>query len=106
MLNMFDFLTIVLVRLTRGISGHLIERGRMYLQVEVSQEALLCFKQAQKLEIRAKVQNNMECNNNTARQRCFKPDFREHPDLLEGDDGLLSQTETASREQGHSLESS
>ncbi len=106
LLKMFNFHTNLLVRLTRDIAWYFIKRGQMFLEVNAPQNALICFNHARNLEIGANVREKMEPNRNTTEPNPPQPDFREHLDLLEGDDGLIYQAETAAREQEHALQSS
>jgi dihydrofolate reductase len=108
MLKMFNFHTNLLVRLTRDIADYFIKRGQMFLNVNVndSQKALEYFKHAQNLEIAANAREKIEPNSNGTEPSPPQPDFREHLDVLEGDNGLISQAETAIRKQEQPLQSS
>jgi len=104
MLKMFNFHTSLLVRLTRDIAGYFIKRGQTFLQADMPQNALICFNHARNLEIGANVRDKMEPNLNSTEPSCPQPDFREHLDLLEGNNGLICQAETAVRAQEHPLQ--
>ena len=106
MAKMFNFHTTLLVRLTRNIAAYLIERGQMYLKVDAPQDAFLCFQHAQSLEVAANVQDKVKGNPITEGPSYPLPDFREHLELLEGNDGLIEKATAAMRAQGYSLESS
>jgi hypothetical protein len=106
MLKMFNFHTTLLLRLTRDIAGHFIEQGKMFLQVGAPQDALTLFNHARNLEIGANVREKIKPNSNSTEPIYAQPDFRDHLDLLEGDDGLISQAEAAARAQEYPLENS
>lgn len=106
MVKMFNFHTNLLVRLTREIADYFIQQGKSFLQVDAPQNALICSNHARNLEIGANVRDKMEPNRNSTEPSPPQPDFREHLDLLEGNDGLICQAETAVCEQEISLENS
>ncbi|CAF4641571.1 unnamed protein product [Rotaria sp. Silwood1] len=84
-------------RLTRDIANYFIKRGQMLLnsEVDMPKEALICFKHAQKLEIVANERDKMKPNLKHPEKNYAQPDFRDHLDLLEGDNGLISKAEEA-----------
>ncbi|CAF3868402.1 unnamed protein product [Rotaria sp. Silwood1] len=97
MLKLFNFHTDLLARLTRDIANYFIKRGQMLLnsEVDMPKEALICFKHAQKLEIVANERDKMKPNLKHPEKNYAQPDFRDHLDLLEGDNGLISKAEEA-----------
>ncbi|CAF1245069.1 unnamed protein product [Rotaria sordida] len=103
---MFNFPTVLLVRLTRDISAYFIKQGKMYLQVDAPQNALTCFNHARNLEIQANERDKGKLNSNTKEPNCSHIDFREHLDMLEGDGGLISRAKEAVRTKEYSLEDS
>jgi hypothetical protein len=96
---MFNFRTSLLIRLTRDIAGYFIKRGQMFLEVDAPQDALVCFNHASNLKIQANVRNKMKPNPNSTETSSPQPDFREHLDILEGNNTLFCQAETAVRVQ-------
>jgi hypothetical protein len=97
--KMFSFHTNLLVRLTREIANYFIKRGQMFLTVDAPQDALICFNHARDLEIRANLRDKIPPNPNSTEPTDPQPDFRDHLDLLEGNNGLICQAETAVRTQ-------
>ncbi|CAF2942321.1 unnamed protein product [Rotaria sp. Silwood2] len=108
MLKLFNFHTDLLVRLTRDIANYFIKRGQILLnpEVDMPKEALICFKHAQQLEIVANIREKMKPNTKHPEKDYAQPDFRDHLDLLEGKNGLISKAEEAIREQDGCLEAS
>jgi dihydrofolate reductase len=104
MLKMFNFHTTLLLRLTRDIAGHFIERGNMFLSDDAPQNALSLFKHARKLEIGANVREKIKPSLNSTEPNYSQPDFRDNLDQLEGSNGLICQAEAAVHAQGLSLE--
>ena len=90
-LKMFNFHTNLLLRLTRDIAYYFIERGKTFLKANLPQNALTCFNHARTLEIRANIREKIQSNSNDNESTSPQPDFRDHLDLLEGDDGLIFQ---------------
>lgn len=106
MIQMFTFHTNLLLRLTRDIGYHFIEQGRMFLSINAPDDALTLFNHAQKLEIVANEREKRLSNWDKKQSKPPPPDFRDHLDLLEGEQGLIARAEKALRGQEFSLETS
>ena len=104
MIKMFTFHTNLLLRLTRDIAYHFIERGRWFLSLDAADNALKLFEHAQKLEMVANAREKRLSNSDGSQWNPPPPDFRDHLDLLEGEQGLIAKAEEAMRKQELSLE--
>ena len=106
MIQMFTFHTNLLLRLTRDIGYYFIKRGMGFLSLKAPNEALTLFKHAQKLEMAANTRESRLSNSSCGQSNARLPDFRDHLDLLEGEQGLIAQAADAIRAQGGSVETS
>ena len=106
LLKMFNFHITLLLRLTRDISSHFIEHGKMFLLVDDPQNALALFNHARNLEIGANKREKMPPNPKSKEPNYAQPDFRGNLDLLEGHNGLIAQAVAAVRAKGIPVEDS
>lgn len=94
-LQMFDHPVDLLVRLMRDISQYFIEQGKMNLSLNDPAAALQYFKHSWDLETRANKRDKMESNPKEPGQALVQSDYREHLNLLEGENGLIRTAEQA-----------
>jgi hypothetical protein len=92
---MFDHPIDLLVRLMRDISAYFIEQGKINLELNDASNALKYFNHAKNLEIRANQKDKMKPNTRNTGRPPIQPDFREHLNLLEGENGLIRRAENA-----------
>lgn len=94
----FDHPTDLLLRLLRDIASYFIERGEMFLEVNAPEPALKCFICARNMEIYANHRDKKELNIEYPGQNKPAIEFREHLNLLDGENGLIARAESKIRE--------
>jgi hypothetical protein len=94
-LQMFDHQIDLLVRLMRDIANYFIQQGQPYLKLDEPSTALTYFKHAWNLETQANVRDKMKPNTKSTERPPIQHDYRVHLDLLDGENGLIRQTEKA-----------
>lgn len=102
----FDFPVSLLVRLTRDISKHFIDRGSTLLKINAAKHALTCLQHAEQLEHAANRREQMRNNATDNTTFGVQPVFRDHLDLLQGGNGLINRAVVALREQEEPIETS
>lgn len=104
--KMFDFPIDLLLRLRRDISKQVIEQGKTLLSNRHFNDALTCFRHAERLENLANERQRTADFRHDSTTYGARPDFRDHLDMLQGANGLIAQAETALRNREEFTETS